>query len=99
MVYSTCMARLTITLSDECHAQLKLRAAKLGKSIGEIIEHDLQVSEQLARERITRILEAAWAHSRDVRPDATEEEVMNFALQLEREVHQKSRKQRTPIGA
>jgi plasmid stability protein len=94
VVYDHHMARLTITLSDERHQQLKLRAAKSGKSIGEVIESDLQASERLARERITLILEAAWTHGDAARPAATEDEVMNFALELEREVNGRSRTER-----
>ena len=93
-MYNRLMARLTITLSDERHQQLKLRAAKSGKSIGEVIESELQASERLARERITLILEAAWAHGDAARPDATEDEVMNFALELERKVNSGGRTER-----
>lgn len=88
------MARLTITLSDQRHRQLKVRAAQSGKSIGEVIESELQASEQLARERITLILEAAWAHSDAARPAASEDEVANFALELEREVNNDGRTER-----
>ena len=84
------MARLTITLSDRRHAHLKLRAAKAKKSIGEIIESELENSERLSRDRITQILEAAWAEGAAARPEATEDEVMAFALDLEREVNARS---------
>lgn len=95
LVYDHSMARLTITLSDERHQQLKLQAAKSGKTIGEIIEAELQASERLARERITRILEAAWAHGDAARPGVTEDEVMNFALKLERAANSPGRTERT----
>ncbi len=88
------MARLTITLSDERHQQLKLQAARSGKSIGEVIESELQASERLARERITRLLEAAWAHGDAARPAATEDEVMKFALELERTANSPGRTER-----
>ncbi|MCO5201682.1 MAG: hypothetical protein M9925_08295 [Chloroflexi bacterium] len=88
------MARLTITLSDERHQQLKLQAARSGKSIGEVIESELQTSERLARERITWLLEAAWAHGDAARPDATEDEVMKFALELERTANSPGRTER-----
>lgn len=93
------MARLTITLSDQRHRQLKVRAAQSGKSIGEVIESELQASEQLARERITRVLEAAWAHADAARPAVTEDEVVNFALDLEREVNSADPPGRTHGGA
>jgi len=94
VVYNRLMARLTITLSDERHQQLKLRAAREGTTIGKLIEAELQVSERLARHCVTRILEDAWAHGDAARPGATDDEVITFALELEREVSSGSRSER-----
>ncbi|GMV85191.1 MAG: hypothetical protein AMXMBFR80_10470 [Dehalococcoidia bacterium] len=49
MVYNRLMARLTITLSDERHQQLKLRAAREGTTIGKLIESALEERDESAR--------------------------------------------------
>jgi plasmid stability protein len=92
------MARLTITLSDERHRQLKMRAAKCGKSIGELIEEELAASEERARKELNAILEKAWAHADRERPEATDEEVMEFALELTHDIRKEMAEERAGRG-
>jgi len=92
------MARLTITLSDERHQQLRMRAAKCGKSIGQLIEDELDQADERARKEFTAILEKAWAHADAVRPDATDEEVMEFALELTHDVRRQMADERASRG-
>ena len=92
------MARLTITLSDERHKKLKLQAAKSGKSIGDLIEEELEAGEERARREITAILEKAWAHAEKVRPAATDEDVMEVARDLIRDVRKQAAEERAGRG-
>jgi plasmid stability protein len=80
------MARLTITLSDERHQQLRMRAAKRGKSIGQLIEEELDAADERARKEFLAILEKAWQHADTVEPALSEEEMMDLAVDVTHEV-------------
>jgi hypothetical protein len=79
------MPRLTITLSDRRHRQLKLRAALEGKTVSNLIEEAMSELETRRRERAREILEMAWKHAAETRPGETEDDVMRLALELEAE--------------
>jgi predicted transcriptional regulator len=60
------MARLTITLSDECHRALREVALKRGETIGKLIEESLQLY-GIKGERSTAELVAKAAETRAAR--------------------------------
>jgi plasmid stability protein len=78
------MARLTITLPDDLHTQLRLRAAHSGETIGQLLTRAVEDQKELARVRMREIMEAARAHAATVEPHLTEDEVMELAI---RETH------------
>jgi plasmid stability protein len=75
------MARLTVTLSDERHRQLKVRAALQGKTIGQLIEGALVESEERHRQEALAILAKARANAAKARPKLTDEELMDLAVE------------------
>ena len=81
------MARLTITLPDDVHRQLKMRAARKGKSIANVIESDINEAGQFRRERILETLARARENSAKA-PPMTEEEFMDMAVRLSHEVRE-----------
>ena len=87
MVYYERMARLTITLSDERHQQLKMRAARQGKSIANVIECDLHDADQFRRERILATLAKARENSAEA-PPMSEDEFMEMAVKLSHQVRE-----------
>ena len=66
--YDCGMARLTISLSDERHRQLKVRAALQGKTIGQLIEGALEDSEERHRQEARAILAKARANAAKAEP-------------------------------
>lgn len=71
------MARLTITLPDERHLQLRIRAAAQGKSISQLIAETLTAYEEAALKEAEEMLDAAWTHSATVEPELSEDEAMD----------------------
>ena len=80
------MARLTITLSDERHRQLKMQAAYRDTTIGALIEQALCDSEKLARQDALRTLQKAQRNAAKSNAGMTDDEVMNLAIEITREV-------------
>ena len=70
------MARLTITLSDDCHRALKEAAALRGRSLGELIEASLDFYGIKSRESAADLVARARA-----RRGLPEEEAMALAVE------------------
>lgn len=75
------MARLTITLSDERHRQLKSRSALQGKSIAQLIEEGLQEADMRIREEGLRLLALARRNAAKAEPKLTDDELMELAIE------------------
>ena len=75
------MTRLTITLSDERHRQLKSRSALYGKSIAQLIEEDLAATDIRIREEGLRLLALAECNAEGVEPALSDEELMELAIE------------------
>jgi hypothetical protein len=75
------MARLTITLPDDVHRELRLRSASSGLPIGELIAQAIDDQRLLARERLRQLMQAAAANASVGEPALTEDEVMELAIQ------------------
>jgi hypothetical protein len=75
------MARLTITLSDERHRQLKVRAALQGTTIGRLIEDGLEAADAHSREEGLRLLAKARANAAKAEPKLSDEELMDLAIE------------------
>ena len=75
------MARLTITLSDERHQQLKLQAAIEGKSIGELIEAKLTERDETARQRALALAAGARATAANTMTGMTDEEIEQWVAE------------------
>jgi predicted CopG family antitoxin len=85
------MARLTITLSDDVHRRLKLRAASSGETIGRLIERALDDQRELARARVMALLEKAWANQTPEAARLSEDELMEEAVAITHEVREEMR--------
>ena len=88
------MARLTITLSDERHQQLKLRAAKSGRSIGELIEATLAEGDEAARQRALALASNARATAATTMTGMTDEEIEQWVAR-ELPAHRTSQETKT----
>lgn len=88
------MARLTITISDERHQQLKLQAAIEGKSIGELIEAKLTERDETARQRALALASRARASAANTMTGMTDEEIEQWVTE-ELRSHRTSRATRT----
>lgn len=97
MGYDRFMARLTITLPDERHRQLRTRAAAQGTTIAALIEEDLQVAEAARRGGALAILERAWAHAEQGEPMA-DEAVMEIAVEETRAVRREMAEEKAARG-
>lgn len=75
------MARLTITLSDERHLQLKLQAARSGKTIGALIEESLVSRDEENRRRALELTAKARANAAKAMPEMSDEEIEAFVLE------------------
>ena len=80
------MARLTITLPDDRHLQLRVRAAAEGKSISQLIEETLSAYESAALQEAEQMLAAAWERNAGTQPDLSENEAMDAAVSAVRAV-------------
>lgn len=58
------MSRITISISSERHKALKSAAARLGKTIGELVDESLEASGIKPESTVADILARARAHSR-----------------------------------
>jgi plasmid stability protein len=87
------MARLTITLPDERHLQLRVRAAAQGKSISQLIEETLTAFEDAALNEAGAMLEAAWARNA-AQPDLPEDEAMALVNAEVRKTRQEMARER-----
>jgi predicted CopG family antitoxin len=88
------MARLTITLSDERHQQLKLQAAVEGRSIGELIEAKLAERDEAARQRALALASRARATAANTMTGMNDEEIEQWVTE-ELRSHRTSRATRT----
>ena len=75
------MARLTITLPDDVHRELRLRSASSGLPIGELIAQAIDDQRQLARERLRQLMQGAATNPSGSGPALTEDEVMELAIE------------------
>jgi len=92
--YNHHLARLTITLSDERHQQLKLQAALEGKSIGELIEAKLAERDEAARQRALALASRARASAANTMTGMTDEEIEQWVAE-ELRSYRTSRQPRT----
>lgn len=76
----TTMARLTITLPDSVHRDLKIRAASTGSTIGELIQEGLEARKELARRRVIEFTASARAHAAETEPRLNDDEIMDLAV-------------------
>jgi hypothetical protein len=74
------MARLTITLSDQRHQQLRLRAASRGKTIGEVIEESLAAADEANRARLMELNARARANAARTMAGLTDDEIEAWVL-------------------
>lgn len=81
------MARLTITLPDSTHERLRYRAARENKSIGQVIEAELEAADDARRERIRAIMAKAQSHAENA-PPMTEEELLELGVKLTHQVRE-----------
>lgn len=88
------MARLTITLPDDRHLQLRVRAAAEGKSISQLIEETLSAYEAAALQEAEQMLAMAWEHNATVEPELTEDEAMEAAIAEVRAVRKEMAEER-----
>jgi hypothetical protein len=88
------MARLTITLSDDVHRQLRVRAATSGDTIGRLIERALEDQRELARARLMALMEKAWAHQAPEAARLSEDELMALAVEETHAVREEMARER-----
>lgn len=88
------MARLTITLSDERHRQLKVRAAIRGKSITRLIEESLEAADLRGGEEGLRLMALAQANAALAEPRLSEEELMQLAIDVTHDVRREVAEER-----
>lgn len=93
VVYHVGMARLTITLSDERHQQLRIRAARRGISIASVIESDLQAAECAKTAEILAIVEQARLNA-EMAPSLDEDEMMELATLVSHTVREEMAEER-----
>jgi len=74
------MARLTITLSDERHQQLKIRAARQGTTIGAIIEKELALLEESNRHRAMELTRKARENAAKSLAGMTDEDIERWVV-------------------
>lgn len=74
------MARLTITLSDERHQQLKMRAASERTSIGALIEKELAFLDEANRRRAMELTAKARANAATSVRDMSDEEIQQWVV-------------------
>ncbi|MGB4861630.1 MAG: hypothetical protein WBO97_04150 [Tepidiformaceae bacterium] len=91
------MARLTITLSDRTHKELKVRAAMSGDSIGNLLEGAVADQRALARIESLRLVAKAHANAKQA-PEISDDEVMDLAVRLTREVRDEMAAERAATG-
>jgi plasmid stability protein len=75
------MARLTITLSDQTHRQLKVRAALHDRTIGDLIEEELALAREEHRRRARAALEVLRQSAAESVKDMTDDEIMELAVE------------------
>jgi hypothetical protein len=75
------MARLTITLSDETHRNLKVRAALHDRTIGDLIEEELAIAREARRKRALETLDKLQELAAPSVGGMTEDEVMELAVE------------------
>jgi plasmid stability protein len=80
------MARLTITLSDETHRNLKVRAALHDRTIGDLIEEELAIAREARLARIKATFDEASRNAAEFFGDMTEDEIMDWAVEQTRAV-------------
>lgn len=97
LVYNLVMARLTITLSDRTHKELKVRAAMSGDSIGNLLEGAVADQRALARIESLRLVAKAHANAKQA-PEISDDEVMDLAVRLTREVRDEMAAERAATG-
>jgi hypothetical protein len=88
------MARLAITLSDETHRKLKVQAALYDKTIGAIIEEELDLAREARRQRITAILDEASRNASEFVKDMSDDEIMELAVQETRAMRRERQEER-----
>lgn len=81
------MVRLTITISDDTHERLRYRAARDNKTIGQVIEEELDAAVAARRERLREIMAKARANAAGA-PLMSEDEVMDLAVRATHEVRE-----------
>jgi plasmid stability protein len=93
------MGRLTISLPDDLHRELRIRAASAGEPIGRLIERAVEDQKELARRRAMELLERAWANAAAAEPQLTEEELMDLAVEETHAVRKElARKRSAKVG-
>lgn len=75
------MARLTITLSESAHQQLRMRSAREGKSIGRLIEETLIELDEANRQRALAIAQKARRNAAGAMPGMTDEEIEAWVIE------------------
>jgi hypothetical protein len=93
------MARLTITLSDETHRDLKVRAALHDRTIGDLIEEEITIAREARRKRALETLEELQTMSAPSVADMTEDEIMELAVEATREVRRQLAAEQEPDQA
>lgn len=91
------MARLTITLPDDVHRQLRIRSASSGDSIGQLIEKAIEDQRELAQARLMELLELAWANPTPEATRMTEDELLEEAGTITHEVREEMQAKRRAI--
>ena len=97
LVYSRGMARLTITLSDDRHEKLRMRAARRHVSIASLIEDDLKAAEEARVQEIRMIIERGRRNA-EAAPPLTEDELMELAVRLTHEVREEMASEREQLA-
>jgi hypothetical protein len=91
------MARLTITLPDHLHERLRYKAARDNKTIGQVIEEELDFAVEGRRQRLREIMDRARANAAKA-PAMSEDEVMELAVRLTHEVREEMAAERDSIA-
>ncbi|MGE0597897.1 MAG: CopG family transcriptional regulator [Dehalococcoidia bacterium] len=74
------MARLTITLSDAHHQQLRMRATREGKSIGQVIEETLTEVDEANRLRAMTLSQRARSTASETMAGMADEEIEQWVV-------------------
>ena len=74
------MARLTITLSDQHHQQLRMRALNQGKTIGQVIEEALSELDESHRRRAMELAEKARTSAAETMAGMSDEEIEQWVI-------------------